>query len=422
MKLKFKFFVTGLLILILSSSCGQVVHETHSPVIPGPVNGEFKKAVILPFADYTPAFSPYGYWRRNVLVLEALQDELYKAGFVPSIYEDLVRYLLKKGIIQSSSELSAETELLQKELEQDYSDYIKRELSKSIQQNMLASNRYNTAESNTSKKIALDNKMLKDIGNEFGADYIVRGRIIEFRSSQENTFDPFRTGILPFVLKTGQRTIFGVAESATYETIDKVAVGAALGAIIGHTDSILKPSDGANYRDWNSLIWGTVGGGAAYLADKGGRVNKATVQLRMLVQDVRTGEIIWLNRAQVSSTPITTYADPDWDELFASAIKQAVKSLVDNFVATLASGRLVKIDKEGLTVSPKVETGVEAEGARGAAYDARQSAHDAEEAALRAEEAAQRAATASDEAKEAVEKANKASAKSEEIYEKTIAK
>lgn len=422
MKLKLRFYVTGLLILILSSSCGQVIHETYSPVTPAPVGSEFKKAVILPFADYTPAFSPYGYWRRNVLVLEALQDELYKAGVVSSIHEDIAEYLLQKGVIQSSGGISAETEVLQKESEGNYSDYIKRALSQSIQQNMLAGKKTNQDISSSTSMIALDNKMLKDIGSTFGADYIFRGRIIEFRSSQDDNFDPFRTGILPFVLKAGQRTIFGVAESDTYETIDKVAIGAALGAVIGHTDSIITPSDTSEYRNWNSLIWGTVGAGAGYLADKGGRVNKATVQLRILVQDAKTGEIIWLNRARVSSSPLTTYSDPDWDELFESAIRQTVKSLIENFVVTLDSGKVVKIDKDGMTVTSKVESGVETPEEKGAAHDARQAARNAEEAAIRAEEAAKRAAAASDEAKESVEKANKASARSEEIFEKTIAK
>lgn len=421
MKLELKLFATGLLMLLLTVSCGKVAQETVIPVVPRPAISKFKKAVILPFADYTPAFSPYCYWRRNALVLEALQDELYKAGFISAVQEDVTKYLLDKGIINQPKGLTAETIALQGQLEEGWSDQMKREIEAVIYQNMTSdSTRKNGLQKQ--KGVAMDSKMVKELGNNFYADYIVRGRIIEFRSGQVDTFDPFRIGVLPFVFKTGQRSIFGVAESKTYETIDKVAIGAALGGIIGHTDSIISPSDSAEYRDWNSLIWGTVGAGAGYLADKGGKVPKATVQLRILVQDARTGEIIWLNRAEVSTSPFTTYADQDREALFSSAIGLSVRRLVDSFVSTLSSDRVVKIDREGMTISPKEETGLNAAEAKGAAYDAKQSAHDAEDAALRAEEAAKRAASASTEAKEAVEKANKASAKSEEIYEKTIAK
>ena len=153
------------------------------------------------------------------------------------------------------------------------------------------------------------------------------------------------------------------------------------------------------------------------MADKGGKVPKATVQLRILVQDAKTGEIIWLNRAQVSTSPFTTYADPDREALFATAIGLTVRSLVDSFVATLSSGRVVKIDREGLTITPKVpaDSGLDAARARGAAYDAEKSAQEARDAVRQAEEAAGRAEKASGEARDA-------SGKTEEILEKLNAK
>ncbi|MBN1277663.1 MAG: hypothetical protein JXA35_09245 [Deltaproteobacteria bacterium] len=421
MKPELKLLATGLLLLLLTVSCGKVVQETVSPVVPMPGSGQYEKAVILPFADYTPAFSPYSYWRRNVLVLEALQDELYKAGIISAVQEDVTKYLLDRGIIQRPRQMSIETTALKGLREEGWSDEMKKEFDAAIYQNMANDAAWKKGLQDQ-KGIAMDSKMLNDIGNAFDSKYIIRGRIIEFRSSHDDTFDPFRTGILPFIFKTGQRTIFGVAKSDTYETIDKVVIGAALGAVIGHTDSIISPSDSSEYRNWNSLIWGSLGAGAGYLADKGGRVPKATVQLRILVQDAKTGEIVWLNRAEVSTAPFTTYSDPDREALFAQAIGVAVRRLVESFAATLSSGRVVKIDKGGLAVIPKSDTGEGASETSGAAYDARQSARNAEGSAMRAEEAAQRAAAASEEAKESVKRANKASARSEEIFEKTIAK
>jgi hypothetical protein len=53
MRIALRSFLVGMLVLLLSSSCAQVAKETVSPVTTNPAGGEFKKVVILPFADYT---------------------------------------------------------------------------------------------------------------------------------------------------------------------------------------------------------------------------------------------------------------------------------------------------------------------------------------------------------------------------------
>ncbi len=54
--------------------------------------------VILPFADYTPADSPNDYWRRNIEIMEALQDEMLRFGYRPAISEDVFSYLSEKKL------------------------------------------------------------------------------------------------------------------------------------------------------------------------------------------------------------------------------------------------------------------------------------------------------------------------------------
>jgi len=426
MKIQIKTYFLGILILLFSFSCSQVVKETVSPVTPRPVSGQFKKIVILPFADYTPASSPYGYLRRNVLVLEALQDEFFQAGFVSEVEEDVTGYLTSEGIIKPCYDVSVETALLQEELEnEDWTEKMRREFEKIIFQNKMATNKARKLPPDNQKFIALDSQRLMDLGNTFGADYIVRGRIIEFRSGQEDTFNPIKIGLLPFVIKSSQRTIFGVAKSDTYETIDKVAIGGVLGGIYGNSaESPYTIADYTNYNHYNALVWGAVGAGAGYLADKAGKVPRATVQLRVMVQDARTGEIIWLNRAEASTVPFSTYAEHDSDLLFAKSIRQAARSLVDNFVASLITGRVVRIDKQGMTVAPKVsgESKAQPDRSEGAIAEARKAAYDAEESAQKAREAAIQAQKASGEAKKAKERAKEASAKTQKVFEKIVAK
>ncbi|MEA3486161.1 MAG: hypothetical protein U9R20_00700, partial [Thermodesulfobacteriota bacterium] len=69
-------------------ACGHVVKETVIPVPVDQVKPAGKKVVVVPFADYTPRSSQKNYWRRNVLVMEALQDEFARFGLMTAIEED----------------------------------------------------------------------------------------------------------------------------------------------------------------------------------------------------------------------------------------------------------------------------------------------------------------------------------------------
>ncbi len=415
----------GIMVLFFAVSCGQKVKQTISPVVPNPVLGQFKKAVIVPFADYTPASSPYSdwRWRRNLMVLEALQDELFQVGVKSAVEEDVVKYLIDRGIIRepSGAEISVETAALQEELDAEWSDAMKEEMKKVIMDNM-AHTQQAEEYRHTQEPLALDGETLKELGDHFGVDYIIRGRIIEFRTGQVDTFDPLEIGLLPFIFKSGQRTIFGIAESDTYEAIDQAVVGALFGALVGDgLDTPYNVLDTDSYEDYNALVWGSVGAMTAYLANKGGRVSEATVQLRALAQDARTGEIIWLNRAEVSVLPKSAYAAHDYLGLFKEAIRQATKSLVDNLVATLLMGSEPWMDVDGLVVSFREDMGETA--IKETALPAETEESDqVQESTAEAAEAAKEAKKASAEAAEAAEKADEASKKIERIFEKIIAK
>jgi hypothetical protein len=105
--------------------------------------------------------------------------------------------------------------------------------------------------------------------------------------------------------------------------------------------------------DFNTAVWGIAGAGLAHLAHKGGRVDNATVQLRMIVQDTGTGEIVWTNRAEAKTMTQSAYNRKGPDYLMNQAIQQVCQRLFDNFVATDADRRIVRMYDDGsLYVTP----------------------------------------------------------------------
>ena len=405
MRIALRIFLVGILVLLFSLSCSQVAKETVSPVTTNPAGGQFKKVVILPFADYTDINSPYQHWRRNALVLEAMQDEFYRAGYLSEVEEDVVAYLIDQGVIQSVDEMWKDTAYLDRELDENWSDEMKEEIEMVILQAMAAKEerkKYGQAQ----QPIALDVDMIKQIGITFGADYIVRGRIIEFRAGQEDTYNPFKTGIVSFIFKTGNRMSFGHSEADLYEMISKAGAGAAATSVMAFQFT-RGPSP------VHTTAWGAVGAGVGYLAHKGGRVPDATVQVRALVQDARTGEIIWLNRAETRVVPLTAFAEKDRKILFAKAINETAKSLVENFVTTLETGKIPEI---------KMVAQEEADLRNQEAFEAKEAAEEAKKAAYKAKMSAQEADDAASKAEEAKEGAKKSSEKSEKIFKKTTTK
>ncbi len=402
MKLELKLHLMGILVLIFCVSCGQTVKETIKPVVPTPATGQLTRVVIIPFADHTPSSSLYSHCRRNILVTEALQDALYRTGFVPAAQEDVVQYLLDQGIIQDvyGDASSAKLASLQQELQEDWSDEMKDEIRNVMYHNISTDNSWGDQ-----KSVALNCQMLNDLGSTFCADYVIRGRIVEFDSDQKDSFNPIRTGLIPFVFKSGQRTIFGVAESEGYEKIDMDAI--------------------ERYDRLRALFWGAGAFVTGLIGEKQGRVRGATVQIRVLAQDPNTGDVLWLNRAEACSIPSSAFAGQEIDDLLAKSIEQAVNSLIDDFADAVVSGRVARTcEKAPVVTTEETPEGAKAEdfAAELAADRAERSALEAKEYAGQAEDAAAQATRAAVESKDAVKRASEASKKSEKIFEKIIAK
>ncbi len=324
---KFK-YVVYLLTAVFLMGCGQTVVETlHVPDAPNPnAPGKGSTIVILPFADYTYADSLAGAYRRNLSITEAVTDRLVGNGFGMAVQEDVFGYLVKENIINILPYDDNSTVSLSNELDNEWSDTMKGILHGYIQNHTTQSG--NTV-SESPGTHALDQQAVAKIGRKFNADYIVRGRILEFKTREEHTWAPLKKGLLPFIFGTSSQALNGFARSDQYDEWGHMLLPGTIGAIVGYNSDTL----GFNNNVGGAIVWGAVGAGLGNMAKNGGKVDQAVVQMRIWVQEAATGNLVWTNRVDVKVSPESIMADNQYDALFDKAIHKGVNTLIDNFVA-----------------------------------------------------------------------------------------
>ncbi|MBU1420780.1 MAG: hypothetical protein KKI15_20045 [Proteobacteria bacterium] len=335
---RFTYLLVWMLLLAMTG-CGQTVVETLKVPDANPNGpGQGMTMVILPFADYSYADSLASAHRRNLSITEALTDNLVGNGFGLPVQEDVFNYMIEQNIINIAKYDTSSYNSLSNELESDWSDAMKNEIDYYINQQKSQSGG-KVAESPGSHGITQG--VISKIGRNFNADYIMRGRILEFKTRQEHSWAPWKRGILPFISGTTSQIAFGFAESDKYDNMGMMAAGGTWGAIIGHNvggpwdpqggDSILGITGDATA---NTILWGAVGAGLGHMSKHSGNLTQAVVQMRIWVQEASTGNVVWTNRVDVKVSPETVFADSQYDALFDQAINKGVATLVDNFVTT----------------------------------------------------------------------------------------
>jgi len=320
--------LAGLLLLLLSG-CGQNVVETlQVPQEPwSNAAGKGKTIVILPFADYTYADSLASAYRREMAITESFTDRLVTNGFALPIQEDVFDYLIDQSIISLIPYDQNRSISLKNELDNEWSDVMKDQIRGYIADQQTQSDNQVAASPGTH---GLTAKTIAKIGRRFNADYVVRGRILEFKTRQEHTWAPWKRGILPFVSGTTSQIAFGFADTSQYDNMNNMVVGGTMGAIIGNNAS--NPWD--SYVS-NSIFWGAVGAGLGQQTTNSGKVDQAVVQMRIWVQETATGNVIWTNRVDVKVSPETVLAENQYDALFNQAIEKGTTTLIDNFITSV---------------------------------------------------------------------------------------
>ena len=349
-----RFFLYGFFALLVSGcASGHSVTETlHNPDTQSAQNvcATDKTVVLLPFADYSSGDDVMSVFERSRNVTEALTDKFAGKGFKMPIQEDVTQYLMDANIIRMAS--SGRTTQLQKELDGVWSDTTKEEFQKWIDADKVESAAKGGDEghpANAPGVHGLNKTSISKLGRRFNADYVVRGRIIEFNLQQEHTWKLQKKGILPFIIGGTTQAAFGFAESEEYDNLNSIALWGLAGAMLGYNASnpfepetttidksnlpiITTTSTGDTDAElWNTVTWGMAGAGLAHLANHSGQTPEALVHLRIWVQDIATGAVVWTNRAEVKVAPSSIYGDKRSEELFKTAVDRATTLLVDDF-------------------------------------------------------------------------------------------
>lgn len=327
---------------ILVSGCGQMVKESLK-VQPATINtaGAGKTVVILPFADYSQADNLESAYRRNLLITENITDRLTSSSFHMPVQEDVFLYLVNQNIISLVAYEKNNTALLEDELHNEWSSQMKGELKRYIDLNKTRNS--NVPVLDTPGTHGLSGQEVVKIGRYFSADYIMRGRIVEYKEREDPTWNPLQKGIISFVTGASSKIAFGQARADKYDEWGNMIAGATYGALYGDWDPKWPYTGRADQTIFgvsggtmgNTIVWGAIGGGLGHMAKNSGKIPQAVVQLRIWVQDAYTGDVVWTNRVDVKVSPQSILADYQYDQLFESATEKAVTSLIDNFAASL---------------------------------------------------------------------------------------
>jgi hypothetical protein len=297
-------------LLTLLMGCGHTLEQTlqvrHNPLV---YNSPKNTIAILPFADYSHGDDVNTSFYRNMAVIDSVTDKLEEKGYRVPVQEDVFSWMVEQDLIKVVN----------------YDKYNKKDSNRKSSKLKQSENPLQAPGTH-----GLDKESLAAISSYFKVDYILRGRIIKYNIGQENTWSPMRKGIMPIFFSGSNRVMLGSTKTDTYDTINDLVLGYALGHAIGSSlDFPLDRFDADNYKTVNGLIGGSVG--ASLLANNFGNPPQAIVYLRIWIQDPKSGDVIWTNWAKVAVAPKSIFSNSEIDNLFESALDQAVSGIINDF-------------------------------------------------------------------------------------------
>ncbi len=357
-----KMLLAAICTILMLSGCGQKVKESIKAIDSTTIQYTYPcpKIVMLPFADYSSGKHVDDSLRRQIKIQNAIVHKLASKGYYVPVEEDVVQYLIDLGVItliEKPSINSAKTRRnFYRELGSGWSEEMNREIKQVLLQNELANGPNEEFKIN---RIGLNKNVIRQIGHYFDADYILRGRIVEYELREGQNLNPLQQGILPFFFDWTSATIFGVAQSEEYDLWQDLAIGGVMGAGIGSQGNtpfnsprksskvvgshprfaqiVTETSGGYEHSAaYNAGVWGAVGMATAYLAAKGGHVPKAVVQISLALQDPETGEVVWANRVEKEVEPVSMWSDSSDRTQMDIAVEEVVKTLLEDLTNTLA--------------------------------------------------------------------------------------
>ncbi len=372
-----KNLLKSLVIVICIAGCAGGMKER---VIPsGVVNLENRpaevgvsKVAVFPFADYSHQQDALRaeLWGGNIKILEEVTDYFVAQGITVAIQEDVNTLLVDNEVIKplASQNLSygsggddkravrskligtPEYDLVNVE----HSDDMRQEIINVIKSDMaleFAEEPPVQTPILQGASVGLSREMVQHLGNELGADLIIRGRIIEYGFKSVDTYNPLKRGFLPVLYEPVKDALFGAPSGKEYETgldpVDYSQLGQGLGFLFGQ-----KTQDDV-VGTWDVLMdnsFGTI----ANLYPRKKQVS-SIVQIRMYAQDVKTGDVIWSNRVETEYTPRSNQAfnTKHPKTMFDKNIERGVKLLMDDMFSCITLKAEERKDAEGTTLSER---------------------------------------------------------------------
>ena len=155
--------------------------------------------VILPFADYTGSEQFKLCYLRSRMIIEALTDEFTAKGIRLPVQESVFNYLVQKKYITlvNSNTADSVSNSLENVLASNWSPKMKTSIREviTLHDSWTSERKKASNQKNTPGVHGLDKKAGQTLGKEFGADYLLRGRIIEY-SRPGTTWEPIKIGAL----------------------------------------------------------------------------------------------------------------------------------------------------------------------------------------------------------------------------------
>ena len=350
-----------LAIVLCIAGCGGSLKETVAPSGVALMDNNQKSAIgvsrvaVFPFSDYSHQQSALrtDLWGGNVKILEEVTDSFVARGIQVAIQEDVNSLLVDNEIIRpvASQQLvfgTAGTDTPEQrskiigtpeydlvniqhsdEMRDAIIDVIKNE--KALEYAQTPPVKTPIAQGAT---VGLTREMVKYLGEEMGADLIIRGRIIEYGYKEVNTYNPLKRGFLPVLYEPIKDVFLGAPQQDEYEAdlgdVYVSQLGNGLGFWLG--EQTRRDVTGT----WDTLMHNSFGLVAELHPRK--KDVSSIVQIRMYAQDVETGDILWSNRVETEFNPNTgmNFKSKHPKTMFDRNIKRGVKLLMDDLFSCIS--------------------------------------------------------------------------------------